>query len=139
MGGQSGFTRWELPLPPGWPVERAGYVRWAGVKRQPRVRHHIEVGSYCHGSWVLSRDHEHPTIHLSYSRWIYRTVIEVIEVIDLILDFIVPPHQIRRLRRHQGLRFHSTIGGNPRCMHGALPHGPQEGSECWHGRRGGYK
>jgi hypothetical protein len=28
---------------------------------------------------------------------------EVIEVIDLILDFTVPPHQIRRLWRHQGL------------------------------------
>jgi hypothetical protein len=28
--------------------------------------------------------------------------LEVIEVIDLILDFTVPPHQIRRLWRHQG-------------------------------------
>ena len=29
-------------------------------------------------------------------------VLEVIEVIDLILDFTVPPHQIRRLWRHPG-------------------------------------
>ena len=36
--------------------------------------------------------------------------IEVIEVIDFVLDFTVPPHQIRRLWRHPRPTYQSTIG-----------------------------
>ena len=37
-------------------------------------------------------------------------IIEVIEVIDFILDFTVPPHEIRRLWRHPALRIKARLG-----------------------------
>ena len=39
-------------------------------------------------------------------------VIEGIEVINFILDFSVPPRQIRRLWRHPGLRIKARLGEN---------------------------
>ena len=36
--------------------------------------------------------------------------LRLIEVINLILEFTIPPHQIRRLWRHQGLRITARLG-----------------------------
>ena len=65
----------------------------------------------------------------------------VIEVIDLTVDFTVPPDQIRRVWRHQSLRITARLAEDRETpgAHGALAYGPQEGSECGQGRREGYK
>ena len=46
-----------------------------------------------------------PTINRTFRRGL-----EVIEIIDFILDFTAPPHQIRRLWRHPRPTYQSTIG-----------------------------
>ena len=51
---------------------------------------------------------------------------EVIEVIDLILDFTVPPHQIRRLWRHQGLRITARFGEDRGTPGACMAHYPTD-------------
>ena len=51
---------------------------------------------------------------------------EVIEVIDLILDFTVPPHQIRRLWRHPGLRIKARLGEDRQRPGACMAHYPTD-------------
>ena len=50
--------------------------------------------------------------------------LQVIEVIDLILDFTVPPHQVRRLWRHQGLRITAQLGEDSETPGACMAHYP---------------
>ena len=51
---------------------------------------------------------------------------EVIEVIDLILDFIVPPHQIGRVWRHQSLRITARLGEDRETPGSCMAHYPTD-------------
>ena len=61
-----------------------------------------------------------------YACYPARLVIEVIEVINLILDFIVPPHQIRRLWRHLGLRITARLGEDRESPSACMEHYPTD-------------
>ena len=63
-----------------------------------------------------------PKQHLKWVYWQY----EVIEVIDFILDFTVPPHQIRRLWRHQGLRIKARLGEDWESPGACIAHYPTD-------------
>ena len=52
--------------------------------------------------------------------------IEAIEVIDLILDFTVPLHQIRRLWRHQGLCIKARLGEDRESPRACMAHYPTD-------------
>jgi hypothetical protein len=49
-----------------------------------------------------------------------------IEVIDLILDFTVPPHQIRRFWRHSGLRIIARLGEDRENPGACMAHYPTD-------------
>jgi hypothetical protein len=51
---------------------------------------------------------------------------EVIEVIDRILYFTVPPHQIGRLWRHQGLRITAQLGEDRESPGACMAHYPTD-------------
>ena len=50
----------------------------------------------------------------------------VIEVIDLIVDFTVPPHQIRRVWRHQSLRITARLGEDRETPGACMAHYPTD-------------
>ena len=51
---------------------------------------------------------------------------EVIEVIDRIVDFTVPPHQIRRVWRHQSLRITARLGEDRETPGACMAHYPTD-------------
>ena len=69
---------------------------------------------------------------------------KVIEVIDLILDFIVPPspHQIGRVWRHQSLRITARLGEDRETPGSCMAHYPTDhrrGVSAGTASVGGYK
>jgi hypothetical protein len=52
----------------------------------------------------------HTQVHYQRTTYVKAFSFEVIEVIDFILNFSIPPHQIRRLWRHPRPTYQSTIG-----------------------------